>query len=180
MVVAFGTCATPLAGHQNGSVVVGSSVFVHDPYQNPPDPAHHWTDPATNQVVASAAEPILQALPALPGAEIGKRVIAPPNNGGPFTLFLGANYVSTGVVNVTDPAAYAWADPQALAAFQQVAGLSVSGSHETTHGMIRLVAKLPFLYVSGIANAVGAFAAEVGPNPFTKILAVAIIAAVVL
>src|SRR5262245_28111565 len=38
LVVAFGTAAKPDPGSRNGCVAVGSSVFVHDPHRETPNP----------------------------------------------------------------------------------------------------------------------------------------------
>ena len=179
LVIGFGTCACPMPSHENGSVVMGSSVFVHDPYSRPPDPARHWTHASLNTIVDSSAEPILGALaPAM--LDIRARMIAAPNLPGPLNLHLGAKYVATGVVNVTTPKDYVWADPQALGEFAKVAGSAVSASHETTHGLIRLATNRPFLYVSGVANALGEYDSELAPNLYAQNLVAASNAAVAL
>ena len=63
---------------------------------------------------------------------------------------------------------YAKADKETLQAFAKIAGSLLPGSMETTHGMIRMVADVPFIYVSGFANAVGKYPEEVTPNEYAQ------------
>ena len=183
LLIAFGTAAFP-GENQNGAVYAGSSVFVHDPYDAlhpPPDPSHHWSHPQLNQLIRSAAEPMLRKLADFPVKELQKRALFPPNKpASEITLAASAKAASIGVINVTNSADYAWADPQALARYKLVQEDTFAASDETTHGLIRLVANLPFLYFSGIANQVGHFGDQVATNLYTQNLAAANNAAVAL
>jgi hypothetical protein len=164
MVLSLGSAACPEGSNQNGSVVIGSSVFVHDPI---PASAKHWKPPLPDKIVPSDAAKTLDALSKKWVGEATKRLLSPPNNPAkPPEIRLGNGLVSVGDVNVTDPALYAKADKETLDAFAKVAGSMRAGSMETTHGMIRMVANAPFLYVSGFANAVGKFMEEVTPNEY--------------
>ena len=87
--------------------------------------------------------------------------------------FADSSLVSVGVVNVWNSADYAWTDKEALAIFEETTGSNRTESIETTHGVIRLSLGAHFLYVSGIANAVGKFSVEVKPNPYSQNFAAA-------
>jgi hypothetical protein len=93
---------------------------------------------------------------------------APNAAAAPARVKADGNLVSVGVVNVTNSADYAWADKQALGKLTEVTGSMCAESIETTHGVIRLVLGAPFLYVSGLANAVGLFQEQVAPNAYAQ------------
>lgn len=173
LVVGFGTGASVDAGI-NGSVVIGTNVFAHDPYTVPPIPAKHWADPRLDQIVASDAQELLRRLPCAFLSEATRRFVSPPNLAAPAPqIRIGNDKISVGVVNVTNSADYSWTDQHALKKFAQVAGIAVAGSVETTHAVIRLVLDLPFMFVSGISNTVGRFESEVRPNPYSQTFAAA-------
>jgi hypothetical protein len=168
-VVAFGTAACPQGSGQSGSVVIGSNVFVHDPYAGSPDPAKHWTHPRLNQIVPSSAAGALGQVSREFTAEAEKRFLtAPLAPASPPRIRLGDEQISIGVVNVTKTEDYTWADPQALERFKSVAAGQLAASSETTHGVIRLASEAPFLYVSGIANGLGKFTDEVLPRNYAQ------------
>lgn len=169
LVLAFGTAACPRGTGHNGSVAIGSSVFVHDPYACPPVPTKHWTHPKLNQVVESKGAALLASLSTQLVGEAEKRFLnALLGPASPPRLGVGEDLVSVSVVNVTNPDDYRWADPQALEGFKVVAKGRTAASCETTHGVIRLLTEVPFLYVSGVANALGKFAEEVLPKKYAQ------------
>jgi hypothetical protein len=169
LVLAFGTAACPQGTGHNGSVVIGSSVFVHDPYPSPPVPAKHWTHAKLNQVIESEGAEVLASVSRDFRSEAEKRLLtAPLGPASPPRIALGEELVSIGVVNVTNPDDYKWADPQGLEQFKAVAPGRIAASSETTHGVIRLASDVPYLYVSGIANALGKFAEEVVPRKYAQ------------
>lgn len=169
IVIAFGTAANPLGSGKNGNVVIGTSVFVHDPYVTPPDPKKHWSHPLLNQLVTSSAASVVDQLPRNFVKEAERRFLVAPNGSAcPPRVHLDSALVSLGVVNVTSSADYKWTDKQAYDKFKKVIGSGQAESLETTHGVVRLVLDMPFIYVSGIANAMGAFAEEVRPNPYSQ------------
>jgi hypothetical protein len=169
LVIAFGTAACPQGSDRNGTVVIGTSVFVHDPYTTPTNPQKHWTHARLNELVASDAQRLFDKLPRQFLEEAEKRLLAPPNRpAAPPRIHAASDLVSVGVVNVTDKADYGWTDAQALAKFKDIAGSTSAESLETTHGVIRLVLEAPFLYVSGLGNSVGRFAEQVGANPYSQ------------
>jgi hypothetical protein len=166
LVVSLGSAACPNGDNQNGNVVIGSSVFIHDPI---PSSAKHWGPPSPDKIVLSDAAKALDAIPKKFVGEATKRLLSPPNKPAKSPeITLGNNLVSVSDVNVTDRALYAKADKETLDAFAAVAGPMRPGSMETTHGMIRMVADAPFLYVSGFANAVGKYLEDVIPNEYAQ------------
>jgi hypothetical protein len=169
LVIAFGTAASPCGPGVNGNVIIGTDVFVHDPYETPPDPKRHWTHPRLNQLVQSEARPLVDGLPRQFVKKAEKRLLTPPNSAAaPPRISADSELISVGVVNVTNSADYVWTDKQALARFSELASLERAGSLETTHGLIRLALDLPFIYVSGISNAVGMFPEHVGRSQYSQ------------
>jgi len=172
LVVAFGTASFPDTGSFNGCVVVGTNVFVHHPHKTP-NPDSNWIRPEFDKLIPSDLPPVLPALSKLDQdlrAYCETRFIAPPlNPPNPPTLAVSADYVALSDVNVTTPADYVWADPQAMQAMQQAGAKAPVGSMETTHGVIRLTAPSnQFLFVSGIANRLGYFNTEVAPRSYAQ------------
>lgn len=173
VVIGFGTAASVDAGI-NGSVVIGTKVFAHDPYSVPPTPAKHWSDQRLEQLVASDAQDLLGHLPCAFVPKATRGFLSTPNQPAQVPqIRIGNDKVSVGVVNVINSADYSWTDKQALDKFTKVTGVASAGSVETTHAVIRLVLDLPFIFVSGIANALGRFESEVGPNPYSQNFAAA-------
>lgn len=166
LVMSLGSAACPQDGDHNGSVVIGSSVFVHDPF---PGSTKHWTPPDPDKIVTSDAAKSLEAISKDWVGDASKRLLAPPNNPAkPLQISVGNDLISVGDVNVTNQELYAEADKETLDAFAKVAGSMQAGSMETTHGMIRMVADAPFIYISGFSNAVGEFGEQVTPNWYAQ------------
>lgn len=169
LVVAFGTAADPQKEERNGTVAVGSSVFIHNPYAGKPEPAQQWQPPHPDALVASPAARLIDGLPDAWLGEVAKRTLTPPNAGAPRPgAVIGGELVSVGVVNVTNYKDYDWTDQQALDAFAAVAKGATAGSLETTHGVIRSASESPFLYVSGYVNGVGQFQQQTAANPYSQ------------
>ena len=177
VVIAFGTAATADAHSYNGSVVIGSNVYVHDAYPSGGNQNSQWTDPGIGKLNDSSGQPLNNLLfnfkdgilvtqrPA-----IEARFLAPPINPAiPPMLILSAAYVALSNVNITDANDYAWADPQGLRALAQAEPKQVVGSVETTHGVIRLtVPSQQFLFISGIANRMGYFNMETAARGYAQ------------
>jgi hypothetical protein len=169
VVVAFGTAASPSGAGHDGNVVIGTSVFVHDPFENNEFGEKRWAHPQMNQIVASDLQNVFDCLSSEYIAEAERRLLTPVHGAAaPPRVFAGSGLISVGVVNVTDSADYSWTDENALRCFREVAKAAVTESLETTHGVVRLLLGSRFLYVSGIANAVGRFAEEVKGNPYRQ------------
>ena len=121
-VIAFGTAATPNPRPFNGSVVVGSQVFVHDPYAKQAKRDGLWTPPRVDEVIEpNVPKNFFRELDedARYPAE-GRFLLPPINPAQPPRIIVGHPFVSVGVVNVNERYdEYAWADPEALSEFQQ-------------------------------------------------------------
>ena len=174
LVVAFGTATMADANSYNGSVVVGSKAFVHNPYAKSPNPQSNWIPPIVDKVIeeqdTSVSKSIIAALGGDRRAFVESRLLAPPlNPAHPPILLPSSASVALSDVNVTNPDDYVWADPQTEKAFAQSAGNNTIGSVETTHGVIRLAVPSPkFLFFSGIANRLGYFNMETAPRNYAQ------------
>lgn len=159
-VVAVGTAAWPHADeNRSGSVVVGSSVFVHDSYANQPNQNSRWTDRRCEALVTSRSA-LFDVLDTAILSEIESRMIPAPLTSwsAKHGVQVDAGLVAVGNVNITDYTEYATRDPLAVRAALN-AGLGTRlASLETTHGLIRMQSDAPFIFVSGIVNTVGCFA----------------------
>ena len=91
--------------------------------------------------------------------------IAPAN---PMRLVFGNGYISVGIVNVTNYDDYIWADDAAIRAFHDEEVHGHIGSVETTHGIIREASSAPFIFLSGITDAEGAFDYQVTPRVYAQ------------
>jgi hypothetical protein len=172
-VVAFGTASLPDQQSFNGSVAVGSSIFIHDPYAAKPNPESKWTHADIGRVLDTADQLSSGTLASLGRdhrAEIESRFLTPPlNSARPPVLLSSAVSVAISNVNVTNQDNYVWTDPEALEAFKKAAPRRTIASVETTHGVIRLAIPCPrFLFVSGIANRLGYFNAELSPRSYAQ------------
>jgi hypothetical protein len=169
LVVAFGTAACPVRSGHNGNVVIGTSIFVHDPYEKPPNPQKHWTHAQLNEVVTSDFQRLFDQLPTQFASDAEKRFLLAPNAPAtPPSIHLDSQLISVGVVNVIKSADYPWADKRALEKFKDITKSTSTESLETTHGVIRLVLGARFLYISGLANAVGEFEQQVSRSPYSQ------------
>lgn len=180
LVVAFGTAGFPGAKSYNGCVVVGSHVFIHDPFRDrPAAEAHYWHHERTECLLPAAplAHALLKTCQTMFSEslrlEVEARFISPPMN--PATelvLSVDGSCTAVGVVNITNYDDYVWADEKALRAFESASRLSnlhvCVGSLETTHGIIRLQSEAPFIFLSGITDRIGHFDADVGARPYAQ------------
>ena len=180
-VIAFGTAGYPSETSHNGCVVIGGGVFIHDPRRDEADDKY-WHDPRTDNPV-SATIPAnffapkkneFKAIDENLRAQIELCTIPPPiNPAEKQTLLAAYNYTSVGVVNITNYDDYAWADHEALEAFERMQHQHKQkhrpvGSIETTHGIIRLQSEAPFLFISGITDRLGYFNLEVTSRSYSQ------------
>jgi hypothetical protein len=172
LVVAFGTAGFTGLDSYNGSVVIGTNVFIHNPYHGKPNPASDWDDPRLEKVIPSSVTSDV-FIPSPKGNIINtdfrlnteSRFIYPPNNPALRPMVIAAsNYTAVGTVNVTNYDNYTWADPESLAALKATGERVPVGSVETTHGLIRLQSEAPFIFISGITDRLGYFNMEVSSN----------------
>lgn len=162
-VIAVGTAGYPSMAHNiNGSVIVGTNVFVHDGHPNNENPNSSLSLPLFGKVVASSisAERFAE-LTDYDEARLLSSMVKPPNN--PATPMILANYdnLSLGTVNVTDYSEYAKKDSETLQAYKALNMNHPATSIETTHGLLRLLCGDCFVFISGITDRLGHFDDEV-------------------
>lgn len=173
LVIAFGTAGFPDPTSQNGSVVVGTGIFIHNYHTNGRNPHSNWTQGPfdtllTSPLGANLLETILRP-ETLPHSSIMARFVVPPlNPAEPGKLIAGHELVDLGTANVTDYREYELAGKTAREAFASQYDTSLVRSVETTHGLIRVSSTAPFVFVSGLPNRDGHFANEVDPRPYAQ------------
>lgn len=176
LVIALGTAGMVDLGKSNGAVVIGSQVFIHNPYAEnvPPGtvlPAPLWTDQRLNQLIASPSQKSIDFRTMADDVRFKAEtrfLKTPIDPADPPVVLAGHGFCSLGVVNVVDYDHYFWADKRAVAAFRQAGQAGVIGSVETTHGLIRLQTEAPFLFVSGVTDDDGRFDAQVTPRVYAQ------------
>jgi hypothetical protein len=187
VVVAIGTAGIVATPDVNGSVTVGSRIFVSDPFQQHPEEMRQpGTDPelwmwdapdgALGVVHDSRVSPgfLGSDRSAMRRACEGLLLSPPLRPARTPVVLMGEGLASLGTVNVTNYDDYAWADADTVVRYRGATRRSGIGSVETTHGLIRLQWRdQPFLFVSGITDAVGAFDLDVGPRAYAQNFAAA-------
>jgi hypothetical protein len=107
-VVAFGTATTPGDTSFNGSVMLGTEVFIHDPYATRPnDSPSKWSMPDMMDTRIPSSFPV-EAFRALsrftgPVSDINLRLLAPPGNpAATRELIYEPSGIAVSSVNVVD------------------------------------------------------------------------------
>jgi hypothetical protein len=167
IVIAFGT-ATAYSKEpggndvsSNGCVVVGTSVFVHDPRSK--NSKSDWKPPQPDTIVTSSlGVSDFDKLFASDTSAIQPLLVAPPRNPAcPRTLTAAHDAVAVSAINITSYTDYFWSDLDTVAAYFRDDIKRTIGSLETTHGVIRLCTDKPFAFVSGIVDRFGHFSDDV-------------------
>jgi len=153
----------------NGSVVVGSHVFLHDGHPaTDPNPDSQWRWPWFDTVMSSTAPTAIFDGLASSDAPTGAFLCPPTNSAtnGPL-LYVDPAFVAIGDINVTDYSQYGAKDSEAGAAYLKTGG-DDGVSLETTHGLIYAAARdasnetdPPFLFVSGVVDRFAKFNVDV-------------------
>lgn len=182
-VIAFGTAAYPSETSYNGCVVLGTKIFIYNPFPHenrPYNPDSRWNEkPQERGIISLTSEnenfvsSLLKKLTAEEtNQEIEKQLLTPPLNPAKSPCVIAnKNNVSIGVVNITNYKDYDWADHETFSAAEKYVSKEMIKSMETTHGVIRLAAekhKVPFCWISGIADRMGYFQKEVAPRPYAQ------------
>lgn len=173
LVIAFGTAGFPGSTSENGSVVVGTGIFIHNGHPNGQNPHSNWTGGPFDTLLASPLdaatfESILRP-ESQPDSFATPRFVVPPlNPADPGKLIARHDLVDLGTANVTDYAEYEPAGKAAVEAFTSRHDPSLVRAVETTHGLIRVSSDAPFLFVSALPNRDGHFADEVDPRPYAQ------------
>ncbi|GAA0562207.1 hypothetical protein [Chitinophaga japonensis] len=165
LVVALGTAALGLnGGNNNGCIVMGSNIFIHNFHPNGENPESQWDDPAHFEKVLSSGIPadffnlVDPATVKLIEARLLKPYLNPSAN---IEMMSGKDYIGVSVVNITNYADYQTSDQAGLQALAGTGNKLPVGSVETTHGVVRLLCDAPFLFISGITDRVGHFDEDV-------------------
>jgi len=170
LVVAVGTTAFPSHQSQNGNVVIGTKVFMHNTHPNGENPDSSWDVGPFDTVVDSrlsrdAFDMIVADL--TPGVE--SHFLSPPLNPAPKkALLVSYDYASLGTLNVTRSDEYERVDALTLAAYTVANETESAKSVETTFGLIRVQIDAPFLFVGGVVNRLGHFGEEVRPRKYAQ------------
>jgi hypothetical protein len=167
-VVAIGTAAFPSDVSENGNVVVGTKVFMHNAHPSGTNAASQWDVGPFDKVVDS---PLDQSafIAITPPADAANYFLVPPlNPAGTECPFTGYSNVALGTVNVTDDKEYSQKDLETLNAYQSKYDHACAKSLETTHGLIRVQSEAPFIFISGLANRMGQFTYEVKPRMYAQ------------
>lgn len=173
LVIAFGTAGIVDLGSCNASVVIGSKVFIHNPYYSEEDepPTDLWTNPNLDKTIASKQIDFSLIPDVIRNKAETKFLRTPLQPADPPVILAGHGFHSLGIVNVQNYEHYIWADKRAIDAFRKAGNKGVIGSVESTHGLIRLQLQkndIPFLFVSGITDEDGKFDAQVTPRVYSQ------------
>ena len=192
LVVAFGTAGIPSLETLNGSVTIGTRVYIHDPWDDAPKDERDAQkarfgpllrvgrdlpklDPKTPLQSPRLRPTLFQDVSrdARHAAE-ARFVPCPIHPARPPRILAGHGFAALSTVNICDYDDYIWADEETLSKFEANVKQREIGSMETTHGLIRLAFEnTSFLFVSGIADRVPMFNTEVTPRSYAQNFAAA-------
>lgn len=165
LVLAFGTASTFGDVSNNGSVVVGTRVFLHDPRSPRSDSDWRPDSGALDAVLESGLDGTgFEAVFVNSGDASGieKLLVVPPHNPAAHPALLASrDAVALSEINVTNYVDYVWSDLDTVAAYLRGDPAAKIGSLETTHGVIRLSSSAAFAFISGIVDRLGHFYDEV-------------------
>jgi hypothetical protein len=170
LVIAVGTAATPYDNpNQNGNVVVGSKIFMHDAHPGGSNPLSKWHGPFDRTIDSSIDPGFFEQLMRLDVATMTSRFLPVPlNSSSSPQLQEGFDNVGLATINVTDYSEYDAMDPLTLQSFIACGSEGRAASLETTHGIIRVQSDSPFLFVSGITDRLGRFDQDVAPRSYSQ------------
>jgi hypothetical protein len=177
LVIAVGTAAFPSLNTENGNVVVGTRVFLHDghPPGTPQNPVSKWHAGPFNEVLDSSLDSntfdaiVSSAQKTLPAFQ--DLLLKPPlNPSAGSSLIAKYKGVSLGSLNVTDPSEYQQQDQATLDSFRSISSDPATAiSLDTTLGLVRVQEEAAtFLFVAGIVNRVGFAATEMIPRNYAQ------------
>lgn len=164
LIIALGTAGFgDETQNNNGCVVIGSNIFIHNFHPGGRNPKSKWDDARFGQLIKSPIEKeFFQMLDTPAISYIESRLLKPFNNPSSVIQLLSDNkYVALSIVNITNYADYSTSDEEGLAAIKKAGIVEPVGSVETTHAVIRLACEARFAFVSGIADRVNHFDEDV-------------------
>jgi hypothetical protein len=167
LVISIGTASTPRFGvNCNGGVVVGTRVFMHNGCPNGSNPDSNLDLPDFDKILENPiAESTFDRIRRMDvNSALNRFLPVPLNPSSSVDVSVGVRDVALGTVNVTDPRFYAEKDQSTIEAFAALGQGANAVSLETTHGLIRMRADCPFLFVSGIVNRFQRFGTDLAPR----------------
>jgi len=168
-VVAIGTAAFPGDVSENGNVVVGTKIFMHDAHPSGTNRDSKWSGGPFDEILASSLErSAFVEITSIDQSALNCFLVPPLNAFGIGSQLADYSYVALGTVNVTDAKEYAQADRATLNAYLTKYDRADAKSLETTHGLIRVQSDAPFIFISGIANRMGRFNDDVRPRSYAQ------------
>jgi hypothetical protein len=169
LVLAVGTAGLPSDVTENGSVMIGTHVFMHDCYPNGTNASSQWNNgPFEKLLDSSLTVEKFGAFTNLPPTVSSLLLIAPLNPAWSGRILSNFDNVALGAVNVTDYTKYDQTDQATIDAYSRHHLMRNAKSLETTHGLIRSQSNAPFMFVSGITDRVGSFHYEVDPRSYAQ------------
>ncbi|WP_292941380.1 hypothetical protein [Mucilaginibacter sp. 44-25] len=154
LIIALGTAGYGTADNHIGCVVIGTNVFIHNFHPDHTNPLSDWDEPAVFGKLLPSALPasFFDLFNGIKTA-IETGFLKPFLNPAP-TIELLADTVNTAlsVVNVTNYQEYDQSDKAGMDAVTGISPAPPVVSVETTHGIIRLLADCPFVFMSGITD----------------------------
>lgn len=171
--VAVGTAGFPSEETQNGSVVIGTKIFMHNAHPKGKNPDSNWSVGPFDKVIPSKLDQagfkaITNIEPPSKPSVADRFLVTPLNPTAHAQVLTDYDYVDLGAVNATNYLEYAATDTATLEAYKKKYDPTKAMSLETTHGVIRAQSDAPFLFVSGITDRVGYFATEVQPREYAQ------------
>jgi hypothetical protein len=178
LVIAVGTAAYPdPETSRNGSVVVGTRVFMHNchPVATDPNPFSKWEAGPFDELRESSLKmEDFTAITAMDSARkasvLSRFMLVPTVNEHTDVRDILVDYdgIAIGALNVTDYHEYDVTDRKTLGAFWTYCPGKQAVSLETTHGLIRVIGGEQFMFISGITDRFGHFHEEVDPRKYAQ------------
>jgi hypothetical protein len=172
LVIAFGTAGYPSGLSKNGSIFIGSNIFVYNTHPGGTNEESKWDDERFGKLIESnVSSDIVNKLrlhlsDSIVKSFFEKRLLRPPLNSPEVQqVCFDKEIIALSNVNVTKYNEYKEFDEKGLNAVKNAVPNKSLGSVETTHGIIRLHTEdNPFLFISSIVDRVGYFHTEVDPK----------------
>lgn len=160
----------------NGSVVVGSKVFMHNGWD--PTSKSNFQCDCWGEIMESGSTSFIEYLQKVDLTQYEQLLLCPPTNPSPLGqhFYINEEYIALGDVNVTDYTLYTQKDTETGKEFFANYPGNVNGvSLETTHCLIYLSAKdfnnnqnPPFIFVSGVVDRFTMFNTDVNPKVYAQ------------
>ena len=121
LVIALGTAGLPEDMSQNGSVVVGTGVFMHDCHENGENPDSQWNNGPVGRLLPSSLDATrFSRFTEFAAALSDRFMVAPLNPASKAAILAEHEFVAVGAVNVTDYAEYDHTDRVSLDIFSKI------------------------------------------------------------